>query len=396
MATLKAKADACTASPNSPNSILAIAMHAIDRTGTPLVTHTSGLTHLNPQSAKPITLDSIFRLASCTKLITSIAALRLVQQGKLSLDDASIIEKHLPELSSQGVFTTPSGPETTKRANPITLRMLLTHSSGVGYDILSPALQGLRKSHASPPLALIGPVVDAFGVPLLFQPGEGWAYGGGLDWTGLLIERVSKMRFGEFLRKEVFDVVGCDAGIGFKGDIEALEREGLCVQTVTRGQGEGGGLKEWAVMPQKAELGGGGLFSSVRNYVKILADLIAPDPKLLGKEMLDLLFAPQLGEQSKPAAVLRQSVPVFSSMTGALTKGVRPEGINHGLGGLLVTEGEKKGTLVWGGSFNLLWFANREKGVAGFYASSLFPPVDGISTGLMEEFVEEVWGRVGK
>jgi hypothetical protein len=167
--------------------------------------------------------------------------------------------------------------------------------------------------------------------------------------------------------------------------------------TVTRGK-DGKGLKEWVVQGQRAQMGGGGLLASTRNFVRVLADLIAPEPKLLSADMVRVLFEPLFGKGDRALGMLRAS-PAVAAMTGPLTNSLKPESLNHGLGGVLVMEDDKelgntKGTMAWGGSFNCLWFANREAGVAGFYATSLFPPADTKSTELTAEFVKEVWARV--
>jgi CubicO group peptidase (beta-lactamase class C family) len=391
MATFEDKIDTVTA--DEKKGLLGIVLLGVDAEGKTIYNYASGRTSLNTANSKPISNDSILRLASCTKIMTSIAALRLVQEGKLSLDDPKLIEEHLPELWKQDVITSaPGQPLTyTKREKDVTLRQLLTHSSGVGYDLIDPRLQAYRKERKEPPKTLIGPVIDAFGVPLLYQPGQGWAYGGSLDWTGLLVERVSGMKLGEFLRQEVFDIVGCDAGIGFFKEVDPND----CVMTVTRG---GEGLKEWKVAPQRFELGGGALLSSTANFTKVLADIISPEPKILEPKTLDILFSPQFEEGTPSLAMLRASAPVMASMTGALTSSLPPTSFNHALGGMLITEnnpevGKTKGTMAWGGAFNCVWFANREQGIAGFYGTSLFPPADPISGEFVGGFIKEIWAR---
>jgi CubicO group peptidase (beta-lactamase class C family) len=279
------------------------------------------------------------------------------------------------------------------RKHGITVRQLLTHTSGSGYDILNPLLQVWRRSRGEQLMSLTAALPDAVATPGLFQPGEGWAYGGGTDWTGLLISRLTGKSLGEFMRKEIFDVVGCDERIGFsKHDV------GEVVQVVTRNKD--GTLKPHYVAEQKSERGGGGLFASSRNFIKILADLVALSPKLLDGEMLDVLFGPQLTEGSKALSELRKNGPVFGTMTGPLTASLAPGEINHALGGLLILGdnenlGNTKGTMTWGGAFNCLWFVNREQGVAAFYGSSMFPPGVGESSELMGAFVREVWKSIG-
>ncbi|KAH7138893.1 beta-lactamase/transpeptidase-like protein [Dendryphion nanum] len=404
--TLRSQIDSTTSS--SPPTQLAIVLLAWSATSSnspqELISHTSGHTHLDEKKSHPVTLDSIFRLASCTKLITSLAALRLVQAGKLSLDDSEIISTHLPELVVQEVFTSAPGEPFTykKRKNPITLRALLTHSSGSGIDLIDERLKAWRKARGERSLTLTGPVAEAHSVPLLFEPGEGWVYGGGLDWAGLLVERVSGIRFGEFLRKEIFDIVGCDERIGFMGDLRSagISEEDI-VQTVTRKGDGSGSLKAWPTVSSKAELGGGGLLASSRNFGKVLRDLIAGESRLLERRWIDALFEPQFEEGGMAVLALRKSVPVFRQMTGPLTDSITPEGVNHGLGGMVIREdsevlGKTTGTMTWGGAFSCMWFVNREQGVAAYYASNVFPPMDPPTSKLTNEFIKEVWTKAGK
>jgi CubicO group peptidase (beta-lactamase class C family) len=338
-------------------------------------------------------------LASCTKLITAIAALRLVQQGRLDLDDSQVVEQHLPELCQQDIITsTPGAPlDCESRKHGITVRQLLTHTSGSGYDILNPLLQAWRKSRCERPMALTAALPDAIATPGLFQPGEGWSYGGGSDWTGLLISRLTNMSLGAYMRKEIFDVVGCDSRIGFSQ--HEVQQHGDMVQVVALGKD--GSLTPHFVPEQKSERGGGGLFSSANNFIKILGDLISHEPKLLDAEMLDELFKAQLEEGSKALDQLRNSTPMFAAMTGPLTANVASDGINHALGGLLIAEdngalGKTRGTMTWGGAFGCLWLVNREQGVAAFYGSCMFPPGEGKTSALMGSFVEEVWSRMSQ
>ncbi|KAF2262805.1 beta-lactamase/transpeptidase-like protein [Lojkania enalia] len=395
------------------SAVLAVVALVADSEGNEFLNVTSGRTSLDT-NANPVSRTSIFRQASTTKLITALAALKLVQSGLLALDDPHLIKSRLPELYDLDVLVSPPasvggvGDEWVyeKRERDITLRMLLTHSSGVGYDMFDPRLIAWRESRGEQPKSLFGPVEEAFGCPLLFQPGEGWIYGGSLDWVGLLIKRVTGMGLGEVYRREVFDPVGCDQGIYFpviRGE-EGEKREGggeadvEVVMTVVR---KGETLEEHEVFLPTDELGGGGLYASSENYLKILADLIAPEPKLLNKEMMDVLFSPQFAEGSMPLKGLRDGAPIFASMTGALTGSMDTSNINHSLGGLLITGDEESvgmtaGTITWGGAFGTLWFVNREKGVAGYYATSVFPPGDVKSVELTGKFVKEVWRRVGQ
>ncbi|KAF2023035.1 hypothetical protein EK21DRAFT_95242 [Setomelanomma holmii] len=156
------------------------------------------------------------------------------------------------------------------------------------------------------------------------------------------------------MRSEIFDIVGCDQRIGFwRSDVS---QHGDIVQIVTRALS--GDLVEYPLPEQKSERGGGGLFCSSRNYIQILQDLILPEPKILSKDSLDILFASQFEDPSPALDQLRASTPMFSAMTGPLTASLPPSGTNHALGGILVMEnselGETRGTMAWGGAYSPL------------------------------------------
>jgi CubicO group peptidase (beta-lactamase class C family) len=120
-----------------------------------------------------MTLDNVYWIASCTKMLTGIACMQLVEQGKLKLDDGEHIENLCPELKKLKVLK-PDGSLEEKK-NGITLRMLLTHTAGFGYTFFNERLRDW--SHPAGADEFSGRIEDIMTLPLLFQPGEGWEYG---------------------------------------------------------------------------------------------------------------------------------------------------------------------------------------------------------------------------
>jgi CubicO group peptidase (beta-lactamase class C family) len=123
-------------------------------------------------------------MASCGKLVGTIAALQCVERGMIAIDDPKAISRILPELAHPLVFTDPHGPDlsTVPATTQITLRHLLSHTSGLAYDFFEPKLQAWRANKGERPvLSLGGDVVRAHSVPLMFEPGTGFVYGGGID-----------------------------------------------------------------------------------------------------------------------------------------------------------------------------------------------------------------------
>lgn len=123
-------------------------------------------------ATEPMTLDSIYYMASCTKLLTGIVVMQLVEQGKLQLDDPDQLESLCPELKDPKVLR-PDGSFEEKKVG-ITLRMLLNHTAGFGYAFFN---ERLRDWVLGAGLNVFPMTVQDITMPLLFQPGEGWEYG---------------------------------------------------------------------------------------------------------------------------------------------------------------------------------------------------------------------------
>ncbi|KAJ2958424.1 hypothetical protein NQZ79_g6030 [Umbelopsis isabellina] len=163
---------------------------------------------------RPQQLDDVLLLASATKLITTVAALQCVEDGLLTLTgDLSSIA---PELTEKQIITGFSEdgetPVLESPVRPITLEMLLTHSSGACYHFMNPTVARWREKFANHPTDHKPSVEELFNYPLIFQPGDGWMYGSGLDWAGRLVERVTGLTLCEYMQKRIFDPLGITDG----------------------------------------------------------------------------------------------------------------------------------------------------------------------------------------
>ena len=154
-----------------------------------------------------MTLDTIFRLASMTKAVTSVAAMQLVEQGRLQLDQP--VGNILPELSAPQVlqgFDDAGAPRLRPAKRPITLRHLLTHTAGFAYDVWDPELARYIKASGTPP-GSTGKLAS-LRLPLVFDPGERWEYGINLDWAGRTVEAVSGLPLEVYFRQHIFAPLG--------------------------------------------------------------------------------------------------------------------------------------------------------------------------------------------
>src|SRR5579872_3995065 len=155
----------------------------------------SGAFGTRDSSGVPVTADSIFSIASMTKAITTTAALQLVEQGKVKLDEP--VSKYLPKLTSLQVldgFDESGKPRLHPANTPVTLKHLLTHTSGICYDTWDADMFRYTSQLGGPP-----PLVP----PLMFEPGKRWQYGMGVDWAGRLVEAISGVSLEEYFQAHI-------------------------------------------------------------------------------------------------------------------------------------------------------------------------------------------------
>ncbi|KAI4176255.1 MAG: hypothetical protein LQ346_007910 [Caloplaca aetnensis] len=227
-------------------------------------------------SDKPLRLDTVLGIASCTKLLTAIAALQLVEKQLLNLDED--VGKNIPELSEIKIITgmdVASGqPVLRSKTSPITLRQLLPHSSGLGLDAAHPLLAKWRESRGEA-VNSGSTVEERCNGPLLFEPGTSWMYGVGTSWTGKLIERTTGQTLEMMADLSMTDPSGGDRAVPYQG----YDLVDGCVDC----------------------MGGGGLFASAQDFLTILRAVLAEDKRLLSKQSYQELLMPQLSNASEEA-----------------------------------------------------------------------------------------------
>ena len=357
------------------------AVIAVDRTGKELLRHAFGKTSLE-DDARPFDYDTTFWIASSTKLFTSIAALQCVAKDLLKLDDD--ISNVLSEWKDPQILTgfdDAGKPQLIPAKEKITLRRLLTHSSGITYYGLNPLVTRWRDDQKLPVSS--GELSD-FKNPLVFEPGSAWQYGPSIDWAGAMVEKVTGRKLGEYMKEEIFQPVRMK-----HTSFQAEGNEAMMSRMVGRvGRSPTGELiKEESelhpVKNNKDDFGGSGLYSCADDYVKVLTSLLLNDGKLLKGKMYDELFRGQLEHPEAFTEAATNSVfgqffaPAFGSSRGEGTKW------DYALGGAIVCseiQGQAaKGTLFWSGLPNNYWFVDRENGVCGYYGGWLLPPGDEVT-----------------
>lgn len=249
--------------------------------------------------------DHIFRVFSNTKLVTSCAVLMLFEEGRFALDDP--IEHYIPQLANRRVLrpgaTTLNDIEPAN--GPITIRHLLTHTSGLGYGLLDPGtlLFNAYKDHnVGNPETSLAEMIDALAdLPLLFHPGTAWEYSVATDVLARLIEIVADQRFDSFIQARIFDRLDMH-DTGFVVPAAKRDRLTAYYRGVDRADPMKPGLiriddspyPDAYLRPFARLSGGGGLVSTLPDMVALIRSLLPGGTTLLAPATLRAMMTNQL------------------------------------------------------------------------------------------------------
>ncbi|MGD9768329.1 MAG: serine hydrolase domain-containing protein [Pseudolabrys sp.] len=320
-----------------------------------------------------MTRDTVFRVASMIKPITSVAALQLVEQGRLSLD--APVPDIDPALGAPLVldgFDAKGLPQLRPAARPITLRDLLTHTAGFTYRLWDRKAVRYPKSVALLPKA---ERTDAPRTPLMFDPGERWQYGTSIDWVGRIVEETSGERLDRYFRKHIFDPLGMN-DTAFDISPEQQQREASSHRRVPNG----------ALTPQPQERhtprrsfsGGGGIYSTGPDYLTFLRALLRGGAlngvHILRPDTVALMGQNQTGEIE--VGVLRTTVPALSNDVNFFPGISCRWGFGHMINMRAVPGGRSAGSLSWGGLLNTYYWIDPARRIAAVFMTQVLPFAD--------------------
>ena len=331
--------------------------------------------------------DTIFAIASMTKPITSVAVMQLVEAGKVRLDEPAAT--YVSELG--GIRVLEAGALRAPR-RPVTVRQLLTHTAGFGYEFMNRSVLELVSKKE---LASMMGGDDAFlKAPLLFEPGTQWEYGISSDWLGRLVERVSGRSLEVYFRERIFDPLGMPDSFF---DVPPAKQGRVAPRFQRRADG---GLERQPPQPAKPSVffsGGGGLYSTASDYLRFVRALMAAGQldgrRILSAESVAAMGRNQIGELTiRPfSSLIPQLATDQASLPGALDK----FGLGFAINTATAGTGRGANTMSWAGIFNTFFWIDREKQVGAVLMSQMLPGLDPGPRKLLEDFDRAVYSLKG-
>ncbi|MGH7094622.1 MAG: serine hydrolase domain-containing protein [Stellaceae bacterium] len=339
-------------------------------------------------SGAAMTPDTVFRIASMTKAITSVAAMQLVEQGKLLLD--APVPDIDPGLSAPLVldsFDAGGQPVLRPAKRPITLKHLLTHTAGFCYEQWNADLSRAVASLGMPQMA--SGKRAALRMPLMFDPGERWQYGINIDWVGRLVEEVGGQTLDACFAEHITGPLGM-TDTGFAVSAAQRARQASVHQRHPDGILEAQPFEQAA--PREFLAGGGGLYSTAGDYLRFLQMLLhggtLNGARVLKPETVALMAENHIGEL--PAGVLKtNNKPLTNDVDFFPGQRVR-----WGLGYMLTLDpgpnGRSPNSLTWAGIFNTYYWLDPVRRVAGVILTQILPFADHRAVALYGEFERAV------
>ena len=342
----------------------------------------------------PVDADTIFRYASMTKALTSIAALQLVEQGKVSLDDE--VTSLLPEFGKLQVIAGFEGDQPILRPpsrSPL-VRELLNHTAGCSYFFSN---LNIVQFHAATgvPNVLTGEKAALTDVPLAHDPGTIWEYGTNTDWLGLLVERVSGKALDAYFAENILGPLGM-TDVSFDPSDDQRSRA-MPVHART----PDGGLVETPIdLPPAPDwwAGGHGLFGTAGAYARLLQALLRggelDGARILSEASVDLMFTDSLNGVPMPAEGIKSAVP---ELVNDVPPFPLPESWGLGLHLVLadVPGMRRAGTGDWAGIFNTYYWLDRSTGISGLLLTQVLPFFDDGVVGTLLGVEAAVYEQLG-
>ena len=342
------------------------------------------------ESDTPVALDTIYSIASMTKAITSVAAMQLVEQGKITLDEP--VARVLPQLRSMQVlsgFDAAGKPVLRPAKNQITLRHLLTHTSGFAYPQWHEGMFKYAQQVGGLPPGVVAPLV-----PLAFEPGTSWQYGYSADWTGRVVEAISGQNLEQYFQHNILQPLGMK-DTSFIFDNQKFDR--LVGRYQRTPDGKFQPAPRVRPMPPTDFNGGGGLYSTAPDYIRFVQmilrrGLVDVKTQILKGQTVDLMMENSIGNLT--AGKLKTFQPNLSSDVDTAPGGRDTWGLGFLINPVRHPDARQPGSLAWAGIYNTYFWIDPSRGIGGVIMMQYLPFYDVEAVGLLNDFERSVYAHV--
>ena len=355
----------------------------------------NGLTYIGSAGERTIgtgdvmTTDTVGAIASMTKAVTGAAVMQLVEKGHVDLDVPA--ETYCAEIGTPLVlegFDDAGQPILRDARSQVTLRNLLTHTSGYAYDFTDANLTKWHEATNTP--RSLSRRFDSLKTPLMFDPGTKWHYGVGIDWAGVILERVTKSTLADYFAEHLLQPLGM-VDTGFICTPNMLERKAaLHLRTPDSS------FMSFQMPPAENpefDSGGGGLFSTMTDYARfmrmILNDGVLDGTRVLAAETVAQMATNQMG--AVRVTGLKSANPAFFSDADIFPDTPKSWGLSFMINEEPLPNGCPTGALMWCGAFNSYFWIDKTTGIAGCYLSQVLPFFDAGASGNFFDFQNAVY-----
>lgn len=340
------------------------------------------------EHAEGVAADAIYAIASMTKAVTTIAAMQLVEAGKIKLDEPAAT--YAPAVGKARVL---DAGKMRPPKTPVTVRQLMSHTSGFGYEFMDPTLFDLVGKKKLPSVMAGG---DGFlNAPLLFDPGARWNYGISTDWLGRIVEKVSGETLEAYFKQHIFDPLGMTDSFF----VVPPDKQGKVAKLFHR-------AKDGTLEPQPPALpppgagsgsvfysGGGGLMSTARDYLTLVRAVMAGgqlgQAKILSPDSIAQMGQNQIGALT--LAPFHSLMPDLATDNATFAGDTDKFGLGFALNSKPTASGRGANTMTWLGIFNTFFWIDREHQVAAVLMTQVLPGLDPGPAKLFEEFDRAVY-----
>lgn len=387
---MKAKIDGILKDAVAKGDVPGVVAMATDRKGQ---TYEGGFGKRVKGAPDEMTPDTVAWIASMTKALTGAVAMQQVERGKLGLDTPA--KAVLPYLGDVGVldgFDAAGKPKTRKPARDITLRHLLTHTAGFGYDIWNADIAKFQQAMEVP--GIISCQDKALTTPLLFDPGDRWYYGINIDWAGKMVEAVTGKKLGRVMHDDLLGPLGMDdthfrISEGMRKRLARIHHRGADGELTADPSIE---------IPQEPEfeMGGGGLYSTAGDYLKFVRMMLNEGRSDGGEAVLKPETVAAMSKNSMGSSkvtLLETAAPPFSNDAEFFPGIDKQWGLSFMINNAEAPTGRSAGGLAWAGLANTYYWIDQAKGVGGVYITQILPFADVKALPLFYAFESAIYGK---